>query len=88
MECYGFPLANATEAAGNLIYRRMMDARGNASKAEATAASGVSRKSYSRISHLMASPFGRAGIMAADWVQKRFLDTDWGSGYLIVARRR
>lgn len=85
IECYGFPLANATEAIGNLIYTRMIRARGNSTKAEATASSGISRQKYSRLSGLIASPLGKAGMYSADWLQRRNLGNDLGSGYLLVA---
>lgn len=88
IECYGFPLANATEVIGNHIYRRMINARGTTSKAEATASSGIARSNYNRISHVIDSAPARAALATADWVQRRFLSTDWGSGYLFVAQRQ
>lgn len=87
IECYGFPVANATEAVGNRIYKRMIHARGAASKAEATASSGISRQNYTQLSGLIASPVGKTAIHMADWLQRCSLGTDWGSGYLIVASR-
>lgn len=87
LECYGFPVANATEAVGNLIYKRMIRDRGTADKAEATASSGISRQKYSQLSGLIASPLGKIGIWSADWLQRCNLGNDLGSGYLLVASK-
>jgi SAM-dependent methyltransferase len=88
IECYGFPVANATEWIGNFIYRRMIQQRGNTSKAEATASSGIERKKYSPLASLITSPVGMAGMAIANGMQSACLKTDWGSGYLLVATAR
>lgn len=88
IECYGFPVANATEWLGNFIYRRMMRQRGSTSKAAATASSGIERKNYSRLAGLITSPLGTAGLAIANCMQNASLKVDWGSGYLLVATPR
>ncbi|MCD9086159.1 class I SAM-dependent methyltransferase [Stenotrophomonas sp. SY1] len=87
-ECYGFPLANATEALGNLIYSRMLIERKTDSKSEATAASGIDRRNYLRISRWTHSLPGRALIAVASGAQYVTRNRNWGSGYLVMASRR
>ena len=87
-ECYGFPLANCTEFFGNIAYRRMIKLRADQSKEQATASSGVDRRSYARLSGLIGSHAGRGGLAVAMWLQAMTRQMDWGSGYLLAARRR
>ncbi|MCI2263309.1 class I SAM-dependent methyltransferase [Xanthomonas indica] len=87
-ECYGFPAANLTEWAGEFRYRRMIEERGNLSKLAATHASGIDRRDYSRLATLIASVPGRLGLRAAVAMQSLARNTDWGSGYLVAARKR
>jgi len=87
-ECYGFPLANATEFFGNASYRRMIKQRADQSKAYATASSGVDRSSYSRLIKWITSLPGQTAMSAAMAFQAMTQRTDWGSGYLLAARRR
>lgn len=87
-ECYGFPLANATELVGNIAYRKMIEQRSDQSKEQATASSGVDRRSYARIVGLICSVPGQvfmAGAMALQAMTRR---TNWGSGYLLMVSRR
>ncbi|MBO9881572.1 class I SAM-dependent methyltransferase [Xanthomonas sp. D-109] len=87
-ECYGFPVANLTEWIGEFSYRRMIEERGDLSKLAATHASGIDRRDYSRLATLISSLPGRLGLRTAMAMQSLARNTDWGSGYLIAARKR
>lgn len=87
-ECYGFPLANLTEWWGDRFYRRLLKQRGDThSRAEATASSGIDRSEYLRAFGKMNSLPGRLGLRIAMWLQAATRGTDWGSGYLVLARK-
>lgn len=87
-ECYGFPLANVTESAARATYQRMIDARaGTYSKEQATAASGIERNEHIRLFRWMNTLPGRASIRLFMMMQALAARTDWGSGYLVLARR-
>jgi len=88
LECYGFPLANLTEMAGARSYRRMIDQREDLSRDEATAHSGTDRRAYSKLSRAIASPLGRLALRGAMAMQAATCHTDWGSGYLVLARKQ
>ena len=90
LECYGFPLANLTErlqswplraSAGKTTGRIMPSRRHNNDR------SGIERTTHLRFHRALASPLGRLGLKAALWTQARFFHLDWGSGYLVIARR-
>ncbi len=87
-ECYGFPLANATEWLGNHAYRKLIRQRGEKTKQQATASSGIDRRGYARFGKLTASVPAKALISTASALQTMTLNTDWGSGYLLLASRR
>jgi SAM-dependent methyltransferase len=88
LECYGFPLANLTEWAGGRAYRRLMRERGGAtSMVRATANSGIDRSDYLRLFRWIDSPFGRFALRAALVMQAITNRVNWGSGYLVLARR-
>lgn len=88
LECYGFPLANLTEWMGGRAYRRLMQQRGKAtSMVRATADSGIDRSDYLRLFRWIDTPLGRLGLRAALIMQAATSRVDWGSGYLVLARR-
>lgn len=88
-ECYGFPLANLTEAFGASAYRRMIgDRAGEVSKADATAESGIERAGAARLYRWLSTPVGRAGLHVGLACQALTAKLDWGSGYLVTARRQ
>lgn len=90
MECYGFPLANITEIAGEYHYRRRLRQRlsaGAGSRERANDLSGIERNAYRRVMPLMLSLPVRVGISISQWLQRRTIGTDWGSGYIVVARK-
>jgi SAM-dependent methyltransferase len=88
LECYGFPLANLTEALGARPYRKMLaDRSAEASKEEASADSGVERSHATRLLRLLDSAPGKLALRIALSMQSAARTTDWGSGYLVLARR-
>jgi len=87
LECYGFPLANLTEWAGNRIYRKLIRQRGEISKNQASAASGVDRRSYVSLSRVITSVPGKILVSMAFALQNATENVDWGSGYLLLAKR-
>lgn len=88
-ECYGFPLANLTEALGNRTYRRLLAQRDRSyGNEEASSYSGVERSHYLRHFRKLDTMVGRAALRMAMAAQALTCRTDFGSGYLILARRR
>lgn len=87
MECYGFPVANLTEALGAFYYRRALNRRASSSTAYASALSGVDRKPWIAAHGLLQSWPGKAAVRTAIALQKPFLGTDLGSGYLVMATK-
>src|SRR3546814_1852695 len=85
LECYGFPLANATELLGNIAYRRMIARRSDQSKEQATASSGVARRSYARLVALICSIPGQAALSVAMALEAMASRTNRGSGYFQLA---
>src|SRR3546814_6986905 len=81
------PLANATELLGNIAYRRMIARRSDQSKEQATASSGVDRRSYARLVGLICSIPGQAAMSVAMALQAMASRTNWGSGYLLIDRK-
>ncbi len=87
MECYGFPFANLTEALGAFYYRRALNRRASSSTAYASALSGVDRKPWIAAHGLLQSWPGKAAVRTAIALQKPFLGTELGSGYLVLATK-
>lgn len=88
LECYGFPLANLTEWQGNRTYKRLLQERGDAqSKAHATDESGVERGDYLRLFQFIDTLPGRFALRVALALQTLTTSTNWGSGYLVLARK-
>lgn len=89
VECYGFPLANFLERVGNRRYtrhERVESAPTTESRDANTAQSGIDRTSDTKWYPLLRSLPGRAAIAAATYIQRPFLATEWGNGYVLVAR--
>lgn len=88
IECYGFPLGNLTEWYGEWFYRRALrERRGAVSKAEATGGSGVDRDYYAKKFQWLDSPYGRMSLHLANAMQHMASRTEWGTGYLVLARK-
>lgn len=88
VECYGFPLANLTEWVGKGTYRRLMAQRDtNVSPEVASAESGIQRDAYVRHFRKIDSTAGRLALRINFFLQRMALDTDLGSGYLVLATK-
>lgn len=87
-ECYGFPLANLTEAIGNRTYRRLLLQREHPlTKEDASSLSGIDRTEYLRIFHRLDTFPGRMALRLAMLAQAVTNKTNLGSGYLVLARQ-
>jgi SAM-dependent methyltransferase len=90
-ECYGFPLTNVSERISALASKDSIH-RGAASDDEDRKAnndrSGIDRKPHVHMFPLLASPPGQLSLRLAFATQKLFLNKDWGSGYIVCARKR
>lgn len=90
VECYGFPLANLTELLGERFYRKALKRRspvGPSSRSEGNALSGVDRGAYRRAMPILSAAPGRLALRLGHWLQRLTLQTDWGSGFLVIARK-
>jgi len=88
-ECYGFPLANLTEYVGAFFYRKLIQNRATSTtKAAATANSGIERRIASRYFGLVTSPIGRIMLQLALQAQNLTAKREWGSGYLVLAKKK
>lgn len=87
IECYGFPLANLSEVLGRSAYRRMLEQQHKTDRHEATASSGVDRRSWMRLFPLLRSWPGRWLLGLSYFCQRLFRSADYGSGYIVLARK-
>ena len=88
IECYGFPLGNFTEWYGERYYKRAIQERnGSITRCEATDDSGIDRGYYLKQFGRMQSVAGRLCIRVAVALQAIASMKDWGTGYLILARK-
>lgn len=90
-ECYGFPIANLGERISSPIYARRIH-RGSAGSSNADRRknndrSGIDRGVHLKMFPLLRSPIGKLGLLMAFAMQNACIRSDWGSGYLAVARR-
>lgn len=76
-----------TELVGNLVYSKKLKQRDTQSKAQASAASGVDRSDYVQLSDWITSLPGQFMIATGSAMQTISRNLDWGSGYLVMARR-
>lgn len=91
IECYGFPLANVLErisARRYAAHERVKSDQDIASRDSNTAQSGIDRSDDLKWYPLLRSLPGRMALMTAIHAQRPFLQTEWGNGYLVRARRR
>lgn len=88
IECYGFPLINWTNFFANLSVSGKGLAGGSEGQAQATAASGVDRTIHVKLFGLQTSILGRLIMKAGCVLQRVFLRTDWGEGFVMVATRQ
>lgn len=86
-ESYGVPLANIMEPIRARVHQRLVDAREDDDVAAATAQSGTRRSAESKLFPLQNSWPGRVTMLFFIAVQKLFLGTDLGRGYLVIAQK-
>lgn len=80
---YGFPLINLTRKLRASFYSRLSRRHATESKREATLRSGIHPDGYVSGLGWLWKAYG----FLASILQRPFLGTDWGEGYLILARR-
>lgn len=80
---YGFPLINLTRKLRALLYSRLRQESGPASQREATLRSGVHPDGYVSGFGWLWAAYGHM----ANLLQRPFLRTDLGEGYLVLAER-
>lgn len=90
-ECYGFPLTNITERVSAAAYRRRIHRREGSSELDRQAnndRSGIDRRQHMRLHPLLKSFPGRIALRFFLFSQNLFLNKDFGSGYIVKARRK
>jgi SAM-dependent methyltransferase len=87
IECYGFPLANIFEVVRAKAYGRKLAAKKQALQSERamTEDSGSDRSVDSKFWKAYASPPSAFAMKLFCKLQRLFLNTDFGNGYLVVA---
>ena len=81
--CYGFPLGNVIEPIRNLVNKYRLRKSGEVERLESTLRSGIERDVEKRLRWLALPVF----VVPFCWLQRPFFETDWGTGYLSIARR-
>ncbi|OAN76930.1 hypothetical protein A8B82_14545 [Sulfitobacter sp. EhC04] len=89
IECYGFPLANVMEVWRARAYGKALEkaAKSDKSAHDLTDESGSDRSVESRFWKLFASLPMTTAMRLANQIQRPFLQTDLGNGYLVLARK-
>lgn len=90
-ECYGFPLTNITERVSASAYRRQIHAAAGSAaenRRKNNDRSGIDRRPHLRLFPLLRSWPGKLALLGCFSVQKLFLRTDLGSGYIVRAKRQ
>lgn len=87
-ETYGYPFLNAIDALRRRHYAAALQGRpaGDCEPADSTAASGVDRGALRGFHSLAKTPPGLAMMFGAMQLQKAFLRSGLGDGFLVVAR--
>lgn len=90
LECYGFPLTNISEQVTGLVSKKAIHrqaARSEENRKANNDRSGIDRKPHVAFYPLLNSAPGRLALRLAMATQKLFLKKDWGSGYIVRARK-
>lgn len=90
-ECYGFPLTNVSERVSASMYRNRIHAAGTSAaenRRKNNDRSGIDRGPHLRLFPLLRSWPGKLVLRFFLLLQRMFLGTDLGSGYLVKARIR
>jgi SAM-dependent methyltransferase len=91
LECYGYPLANLSERVGARSYAgrlRLERGGGDAGRKARNDRSGIDRGPHLRLYPLMRSLPGKIALAGFLGLQRLFVGTDLGSGYVLRAARR
>lgn len=91
IDCYGFPLANLLEKLGEQRYKDHTRVRGEQNhevRDANTAQSGIDREADIKWYPLLRSILGRTAIAIAMFLQRPFLNTELGNGYVLIAHKR
>lgn len=91
-ECYGFPLSNIVDPIRGYLHGRKLKAQlrntgGALDLASNTARSGTERGAETLVYPLQASILGELAMRAAFAIQNLFVNTERGTGYLVLARK-
>lgn len=87
LECYGYPLATFTNWLANKRFRNKDMAGGADDPHTATAASGTDRSVDLSYFGMQQSWLGRFAMALACQTQRLFRRTDFGDGYIVIARK-
>lgn len=89
IECYGYPATNLGERIAAKSYARRIGTKDSDrdERQANTSRSGIERGPHVRAYPLLRTPMGRGAIAACIGIQRLFLNTDLGSGYVLRARR-
>lgn len=90
IECYGFPLANMLETLGESRYKnheRVLAEQSTKARNSNTAQSGLDRTADTKWYPLLRSLPGRAALYLATQLQRPFLMSERGNGYIVVATK-
>jgi SAM-dependent methyltransferase len=90
---YGFPLSNIIEPIRGWHHNRLLKKsnqvqNSDQDKRNGTDRSGTTRSLETRLFPLYSNMLGVTFMKLAFWLQKKFLDKDLGTGYLIQAKRK
>lgn len=91
IECYGFPLANVLETLGESRYKKHERVQGEQNieiRDSNTAQSGIDRSADAKWYPLLRSIPGRMALYSSLQMQRPFIKSECGNGYIVVARKR
>jgi SAM-dependent methyltransferase len=91
VECYGFPLANLTETLGDKFYRKSLKERVQRNehmRQQGNDLSGIDRTTFLNFHPLLTSMLGKISIWFFVHLQRLFLNTNFGNGYLVIAVKK
>ena len=88
VECYGFPLANVMEKLRARAYGKKLNQKGKASQSahDLTGASGTDRSVDVKFWPFYSSPLSSLAMRLFCLIQRPFLNTNLGNGFIVVAR--
>lgn len=92
--CYGWPLSNVVEPIRAAVHGRKLRHHKNAGRDAAaekhlrTGESGVVRDAEMRLYPLYSAWVGRVCLKFFGAFQRLFFDRDWGTGYIVIGRKR